>query len=251
MPESLLRLSASDPQAVRLTRFIQQGEIEALRQTLEDQPALARAIVVDAKGIGRTLLHLATDWPGHFPQVAGTIGVLIAAGADVNAGMRNSAAPDAPGETPLHWAASSDDVAAIDALLDGGADLEARGAVFTGGTPMSDAVIFAQWNAARRLLERGAGTTLSQSAALGLLDRVREFFSRSQPAPSEVTASLWHACRGGNLPTVSFLLERGADINWIGWDHLTPLDAAQKSGNGELVAWLRTLGARTGRQLHG
>jgi ankyrin repeat protein len=49
---------------------------------------------------------------------------------------------------PLHWAASSNDVVAIDALLDLGADIEAAGAIFTGGAPLSDAVVFANWEAA-------------------------------------------------------------------------------------------------------
>ena len=97
--------------------------------------------------------------------------MLVAAGAELNAavvpGVQESV------ETPLHWAASSDDVAVLDDLLDGGADIEAPGAVFTGGTAMTDAVVFAQWSAARRLLERGATTTIWQAAALGLLDRVR------------------------------------------------------------------------------
>ena len=75
-------------------------------------------------------------------------------GTDPNAGLYDS--PIDACETPLHWAASSDDVAAINALLDNGADIEAPGAVFTSGTAMSDAVIFAQWRAARALLARGA-----------------------------------------------------------------------------------------------
>ena len=60
-------------------------------------------------------------------------------------------------ETAPHWAASSDDVIVLDALLEHGADIEATGAVFTDGTAMSDAVVFAQWRAARRLLDRGVG----------------------------------------------------------------------------------------------
>ena len=37
-------------------------------------------------------------------------------------------------ETPLHWAASCDDVAVLDALLDAGADIHAPGAVIGGGS---------------------------------------------------------------------------------------------------------------------
>lgn len=184
-------------------------------------------------------MHIACDWPGHFPNVAETIAALITAGADPNAVVKVPGREDA--ETPLHWAASSDDVDAIDALLDGGADLEAPGAVFTGGTPMSDAVVFAQWNAARRLLERGARTTIWQSAALGLIDRVRE---HSSPSQQEVTNAFWHACRGGRRETAEYLLERGADLNWVGHDRKTPLHAAQESGVAELVEWLRARGAK-------
>ena len=48
-------------------------------------------------------------------------------------------------ETPLHWAASNDDVALIDALLDAGADLERGGSSIDGGPPLSSAVGYGQW----------------------------------------------------------------------------------------------------------
>src|SRR5580704_11692269 len=81
-------------------------------------------------------------------------------------------------ETPLHWAASSDDIDALDALLDLGADIESPGSVIGGGAPLSDAVAFGGWRAARRLIERGARSTIWQSAALGLLGGLREHFKR-------------------------------------------------------------------------
>jgi ankyrin repeat protein len=52
-------------------------------------------------------------------------------------------------ETPLHWAASSDDVEELDALIDTGADIEAPDAVISGGTLLDDAIAFSQWKAAR------------------------------------------------------------------------------------------------------
>ena len=42
----------------------------------------------------------------------------------------------------LHWAASSDDLAVLDALLDAGADIEAPGAVLGGGSALADACGF-------------------------------------------------------------------------------------------------------------
>lgn len=106
----------------------------------------------------------------------------------------NARLTDRHTETPLHWAASSDDIAALDALRDAGADLEADGAVIGGGTAMADATTFGQWNAAWRLVDRRAQTNLFEAATLGLADRVRGYLNAT-PAPTreEVTASFWGA----------------------------------------------------------
>ena len=186
------------------------------------------------EGQSRTLLHAVTDWPGHVPEAAAKVAALVAAGADVNARFTGPHT-----ETPLHWAASSDDIAALDALLDAGADIEADGAVIAGGTPMADAVAFGQWNAARRLLERSARTNLWQAAALGLLDRVRDELARTRPAQEQLDNALWCAAHGGQRETAALLLERGADPAWVGHDDLTAADAAARCGARELAAWLR------------
>jgi ankyrin repeat protein len=165
-----LSIPASDERAVAIVAAIQNGDVGTLQRHLGDSADLAAARIVDRQGVSRTLLHVAADWPGHVPDGAAIVATLIAAGADVNAGVRHPGPKGSP-ETALHWAASSDDVDVLDALLDGGADIEAPGAVFTGGTPMSDAVVFAQWRAARRLLERGATTTIWQAAAQWLHEK--------------------------------------------------------------------------------
>lgn len=235
----MLDLRAGDPRAVAVVTAIRSGDVSSLQKFLDDDPNLATARIIDAQQVGRTLLHVVADWPGHYPEAASMVKVLVHHGAQLDARV------DIPGgagaaETPLHWAASSDDVALIDALLDAGADIEANGAVFTGGTPMSDAVVFAQWNAARRLLERGAKTTFWQSAALGLLDEVQKYFEGgSTPSARDVTNALWNACRGGHRPVAEFLVSRGADPNWVGHDDKTPLQVAEESGNRDLVDWLR------------
>lgn len=241
----IMHLTTDDPLALAATSAIQGGRVEELRDLLANHPDLAKVRVGDRKGVGRTLLHIASDWPGHFPNAAMTVTALIEAGADANAVM-TPPGDDGAAETPLHWAASSDDVAVIDALLDGGADIEAPGAVFTDGTAMSDAVVFGQWNAARRLLARGARTTLWQSAALGLTDRVHVHFATdAPPSTRDVTNAFWHACRGGQREMAEYLLQRGADRNWIGYDHKTPLQVARESGVTQLVDWLLEQGAKT------
>jgi ankyrin repeat protein len=233
-----MNLLVSDPLAIATTSAIHTGETTELSRLLRENPGLATAAIVDAKNISRSMLHIVADWPGHFPHGAESVAALIAAGADPNA-IRIG--PQAR-ETPLHWAASSDDVAVLDALLDGGANIEAPGAVFTGGPAMSDAVIFANWRAARR---RSASTTIWQAAALGLLDRVKNYCAANPPpSPHDLTSSFWHACRGGQRHTAEFLLAQGADVNWIGFDKLTALGAAQKSGNQGFIAWLRSQGAK-------
>jgi uncharacterized protein len=173
--------------------------------------------------------------------------VLIQAGADPNAPIEGSW----HSETPLHWAASSDDVEVLDALLDGGGDIEVQGASIAGGTPLDDAVAFGQWRVARRLVEGGARTRLWHAAALGLLDRLKDAFARTPPpTPGEVTEAFWQACHGGQRQSAEYLLGRGADLNWVAtWDDHTPLDMAGNAGAEDLVAWLRSRGARSASEL--
>jgi ankyrin repeat protein len=110
-------------------------------------------------------------------------------------------------------------------------------------------VAFGQWQAARRLVKRGARTTLWQAAALGLMARIEEDFATgAPPAPDEVTNAFWCACHGGQRSSAEYLLGRGADLNWIGHNELSPLDAAGRSGAAELVEWLRCQGARSAKE---
>jgi ankyrin repeat protein len=232
---------ANEPIAAEVVRAIEEGAADRLRDLLAAHADLATTRIVAANGAQRTLLHIATDWPGHRANVAETIGLLIAAGADVNGRFVGKHT-----ETPLHWAASCDDVVALDALLDAGADIEARGAVIGGGTALDDAVAFAQWNAARRLVARGALPSLWNASALGLLAQVEESFAGGAAPPArEITNAFWCACHGGQRITAEYLLDRGADLNWIGHDHLTPLDAARRSNADDVVAWLLGRGARS------
>ena len=241
-------IATDDPLAVTAVEAVHRGDLTRLKQLLAEHPELATARLGDddPDGMSRTLLHVATDWPGHFPNGAATVVLLVEAGADVNARFRGPHA-----ETPLHWAASSNDVNVLDALLDAGADIEAAGAVLGGGPPLADATGFAQWQAAQRLVERGAHTTLSDAATLGLMDRLERYFAGdAAPSPAEITRAFWGACHGGQRRSADYLLERGAELNWIPpWERLTPLDAAERRGARELVEWLRTRGAKSAGEL--
>ena len=234
----MLNIGKTEPLAVAVTEAIQSGDVDGLNRLLEDNPGLVTARINQ-----RTLLHLVADWPGHFANGAAVVTALIAAGCD----------PNAPGlgpypETPLHWAASSDDVAVLDALLDGGADIEVSGASIAGGTPLDDAVGYGQWRAARRLVERGARVEkLWHAAALGIMSLVEEHFAGpTKPSPDAVSDAFWQACHGGQRRAAKYLLDRGADLNWVPeWAKETPVDIAESSVDKDLVEWLRAQGARS------
>ena len=226
-------LASDSPLAAAATAAVKSGDVAALRALLAQHPALATERIGDDTMSG-TLLHAATDWPGGHPHVSETVAVLVAAGADVNARF---AGPH--NETPLHWAASSDDLAALDALLDVGADIEADGGVIAGGTPLYDAVALGQWGAARRLVERGARAELWHDAALGRIGQVRHHI-RTGATVDELTYALWHAANGGQAEACQLLVHAGANRRWTGWDDLTPAGAAARSGHDDLARWLGT-----------
>ncbi|MFE2043527.1 ankyrin repeat domain-containing protein [Streptomyces sp. NPDC059477] len=240
-------LNSLDPLAVAVTEAIRTGDLAALRSLLDDHPGLASTGIVesqDAERAGtRSLLHLATDWPGHYPRGPEVVATLVAAGADPGARFVGAHA-----ETPLHWAASNNDVTAIDALLAAGADIEAPGAVLGGGSPLADACGFGQWRAARRLVERGARVGLDEAAALGLLERVEEYVGGQAPAADDIDRAFWSACQGGQLAVARYLRGLGADLDRVGYDGMAPLDVARSQDADEVVAWLVGEGARRARR---
>jgi ankyrin repeat protein len=223
---------------------IKQGDVERLHRLLAEDPGLAHCVVEDPKGSGRTPLHLFADWPGHNPNAVALVQTLAAAGADLNAaGVRMWHR-----ETPLHWAASNDDVVFIDALIDAGADIEHDGSSIDGGSPLSSAVGYGQWAAARRLVERGARTLLWHEAALGLVPAIIRRVEASPPPPPEaLSGPFWNACHGGQLAVAQYLLAHGAELNWPApWSGQTPLDIAERTEPNDVVAWLLEKGAKHG-----
>lgn len=250
-----LHLDTKDPLASAVVNAIQTGDVATLKRLLAERPDLAAAQVDhDRCAQSRSFLHIATDWPGHYPNGPAAVAALVEAGADVNVRFVGS-----HNETPLHWAASSNDVAVLDTLIDAGADIDADGGVIGGGSPLADARGFGQWDAARRLVARGARTRLMDVATLGLMDRVEAYFrSAETPAPDAITHAFWGACHGGQRRVAEYLLARGADINWIGHGGMAPLDVASRedaerlagrTAAEDLVRWLQAQGAKPAEQL--
>ena len=230
-------------EASALVTAIRTGNVAALQKLLDEDPGLASSRLGGHQG-SRTPLHVVTDWPGYFPNGPLVVRVLIDAGGDPNA--RN---PDKGyAETPLHWAASSDDFDVASALIDGGADIEAPDGSI--GTPLANAIGYACWNVARLLVARGARVdTLWHAAALGLTTRLEELLSE-QPAveAKALSQAFWHACAGGQRRAAEYLLVRGSDLNWVpDYAKGTALDAAGGLGTQReaLISWLREQGAHS------
>lgn len=224
-----------------LVGAIHSGDIDLVQRIVADTPELARR-PLGGPFKTRTALHAVSDWPGYFPNGPQIVRLLIAAGADPN--YRD---PGPRSETPLHWAASSDDVDVAAALIDGGADIEVPDGSI--GTPLDNAVGYACWNVARLLVDRGARVDkLWHAGALGLLDRLEELFDTANPTSEDISQAFWHACAGGQRRAAERLLDAGAELNWEpDYARGTPLDTAHGHGTRQdnVIAWLKERGARS------
>ena len=242
MDSSRLTLPHGDPLAVEVIAAVHRGDTEALRRLLDSHAGLATAHMIGRNGLEggwRTPLHATTDWPGYFRDAPATAALLLEAGADVN----DDTGGDRP-ETPLHWAASTDDVDVAVVLIDGGANLETPGGSI--GTPLDNAVGYACWHVAQLLVARGARVDkLWHAAALGMVDRLTALLEEGASA-DEISQAFWHACAAGRRRTAEYLLDRGADLAWTpDYAEGTALDAATGYGTERenVISWLRERGA--------
>ena len=248
MSEQSGNWTPSDGQvAVELRLAVRAGDVGAIQRLLRNNPALASARLVGRDGGTGTPLHLVTDWPGYFPNGPEIARLLIDAGADPNALTTSRGSQPEPGsETPLHYAASSDDVDVAEVLIDAGADLETPDGSI--GTPLDNAVGYGCWHVARLLVTRGARVDRAwHAAALGIRGRLETILG-SDPTAEDVSQAFWHACAAGERRAAEYLLSRGADHNWEpDYAQGTPLDAASGLGTRQenVISWLRELGARS------
>jgi ankyrin repeat protein len=232
-------VDSEDPVAIAALHAIRTGDTASLASLLSQHPGLVSEEIHGT----RLPLHVVTDWPGYFPAGPATVRLLIDAGADPNADTGG----DRP-ETPLHWAASSDDADVADALISGGADLETLGGSI--GTPLDNAIGYGCWNVARLLVHNGARVDkLWHAAALGIMPRVEELLAAT-PAPSadDITEAFWQACHGGQRRTAERLLASGADLSGTpGYSDQTPAEVAAEldTQRENLVNWLHDQGRLT------
>ncbi|MBV9121567.1 MAG: ankyrin repeat domain-containing protein [Chloroflexi bacterium] len=238
----MLELQPTDFLAVSLVAAIRGGDTDTLTGMLTARPELVDVGIAGRKGGHRSLLHVVTDWPGYFPSGPAIASTLLASGADPEGLVQGMSS-----ETPLHWAASSDDFEVAEVLIDGGANIEAMGASIAGGTPLDDAVGYGCWRVAQLLLTRGARVDkLWHAAGLGLTRRAADLVEAHTPTQAQLDEAFWQACHGGHRRTAEYLLAQGAEI------HATPPYARQTAlaiagstdtGRQALQTWLKERGA--------
>jgi hypothetical protein len=198
-----------DPLAAAMVEAIRSGDLDSAQRLLGEQPGLVSARIHG----GRIPHHVATDWHGYFPNGPEVIRILIEAGADPNARTEGKT-----GETPLHWAASSDDVDVADALVDGGADVESAG-----GTPRR----WASCHACRNL------------------------------SPARLSGVTRSAKRSGRQATADSAGPRSTYCATVRTSTPSPATAADRTGHrrrprhpaGNLVTWLREQGAQPSQRV--
>ncbi len=62
-----------------------------MKRLLAEHPSLATARIAGAKGGSRTPLHVATDWPGYFPNGPAVVAALV---EEAKPGVRSTPLPD-------------------------------------------------------------------------------------------------------------------------------------------------------------
>jgi hypothetical protein len=227
------------PTAAELRLAVHSGDIGTIRRLVSSNPDLATARFV-ARGGSGTALHFVTDWPGYFPNGPAIVHLLVDVGAEVDATTTGAGKP----ETPLHYAASSDDVDVAAALVDRGADLEAPGGSI--GTPLDNAIGYACWHVARLLATRGARLEkVWHAAALGALETLETLLVPGIDR-DEISKGFWHACGAGQRRAAERLLAAGADLDWVpDYAEGTARDAADGLGTRQenVISWLDAIGA--------
>ena len=62
----------NNPLAAPVVKAIQEGDVAPLKTLVQENPGLPNARF-GTPGKSRSMLHMATDWPGHSPNVASVI----------------------------------------------------------------------------------------------------------------------------------------------------------------------------------
>ncbi|KAK6855661.1 protein kinase [Apiospora arundinis] len=172
--------------------------------------------------------------------------------------------------TPLHHAATTGDIKAIERLLQYNASIDIQDV--RENTPLVKAVLANQFEAAALLVKSGADlevpsshyendTALGRAADAGSLRMVHLLcqsganwrHQKSNPSKTENHSPFLQAvCRGHLHCAIYLLAVMGGDVNQVEDEGWRPLHYAAWHGHTEVVRWLLSMGAdRTARSVKG
>lgn len=220
------------PDLNQFHELVKKGSLEAVRAALTEQPELLNE--TNNSGQSAFLLAkyyrqdaVADDLLARGPKLD-IFGLCTAARVtdvlaelDHNPELLQAHSPD--GWTPLHLAAFFGSAELADALLDRGADIEARSTNASKNTPLHAAAAGGNNELVRLLLMRGADANARQEGGW---------------------TSLHSAAQAGNRKMVEELVAHRADVNARADNHQSPLDLALTKGQQDMVSLLEALGAK-------
>ena len=231
-------LPATGADDLRLVEAAKNRDSQAVRQLLEQQ-VNANTKQPD----GATALH----WAVHWDDLA-TMGLLIRAGADVNA-------TNDYGVTPLSLGCTNGNAAIVDMLLQSGADPNSASPVTgeavlmtaarTGIVEVVEALLDHRADVNAKELQHGQ-TALMWAAAEGHTGVVRVLIARGADVRMGSKAGstpLLFAARTGDLDLVRFLLRAGANVNDEAADGTTALLVATVRSHLAVARFLLKQGA--------
>lgn len=129
------------------------------------------------------------------------------------------------GWTPLHLAAFFGQRELAQALLDAGAQVDARSTNAMKNTPLHAAAAGGKTDLVQLLLQHGADVSARQEGGW---------------------TALHAAAQAGNRPMVELLIAHSADVQARAANHQSPLDLAMLKGHGEIAALLEQLEGKIG-----
>ncbi len=211
---------------------VKRGDLNGVRTALAEDPALLEA--TNAAGqtpfllakyyrqdnIAQYLLGLNPKLDVYNACVAGRVSAVLEE-IDRDPVLLESHSTD--GWTPLHLAAFFGHPELANALLDRGAQVDARSTNAMKNTPLHAAAAGGNVNLVQLLAKRGADVNARQEGGW---------------------TALHSAAQAGNRTMVEALLANGADINARAANDQGPLDLALSKGHQEVAALLEELGAK-------
>ncbi|MBR6373524.1 MAG: ankyrin repeat domain-containing protein, partial [Victivallales bacterium] len=231
--------------------------------------AFSVAVKNNRTDVAREMLDLGFDWKAHERYPGELANIIATNGNDPSmldllkkAGdPLNRQKPDS-GYAPIHCASAHGKASMVEALLDAGINVETR--CRDGHTPLHTASVMKNFETMKVLLARGANVNAQDNDG----DTCLIYLPQLQCPPSTYRFFLEQpgininlANHSGETPMhlmakwntsqeiFEMMLSKGAEINARNNRGETPLDIAESSGHPELTQYLRSKGAKSGREL--